>query len=143
MVNKQAILDLMGELDAVLADLEKYKETITSIDAFTADRDRQHMVLHAMLVAVQSAIDIANRIISEKNLKRPDSYREVFEILKSAGVIDASLSRSLAQLAGFRNLLVHVYWKLDLKTVYNLLQADVWKTREFEQVVKDLLAGEP
>lgn len=143
MVNKQAIFDHLGNLNGALSDLQRYKDDITSLDTFTAERDRQHMVLHAMLIAIQSAIDTANHIISEKRLKRPDSYRETFEILKNGGIIESTLSEKLSNLAGFRNLLVHVYWNLDLKTVFRLLHEDVWKLKDFERVIRDFLLREP
>ena len=32
------------------------------------------------------------------------------------------MADELSDLAGFRNMLVHVYWRLDIDTVYNTLQ---------------------
>lgn len=58
MVNRRGILDHLGEFDEALSDLVRYKVEINTFDLFAADRDRQHMVLHAMLVAIQSAIDL-------------------------------------------------------------------------------------
>ncbi len=142
MVNKRGILDHLGEFDEALSDLVRYKEEINSFEQFSADRDRQHMVLHAMLVAIQSSIDIANHIIAENKLRRPDSYKEAFEILKEKGFIAGQLSEMLSALAGFRNVLVHIYWKLDLKSVYNILQEDLRALKDFEKVVKEMLLKE-
>ena len=60
------------------------------------------MVLHAMLVSVQSSIDIATEIIAMKGLRRPQSYRDTFGILAEEGILSPELARPLADLAGFR-----------------------------------------
>jgi len=67
------------------------------------------MILHAMLVCIQSAIDIATCVIAEERLKKPSTYRETFEILAENGIIPEPLARDLSDLAGFRNVLVHIY----------------------------------
>lgn len=82
------------------------------------------MVLHALLVSIQASIDIANHLISEKGLRRPENYREAFKILGEAGVISDDLASRLSDLAGFRNVLVHIYWGLDMDAVYGILQND-------------------
>jgi len=38
---------------------------------------------------------------------------------------------TLSNLAGFRNLLVHLYWKVAIKEVFNTLQNDLWALIEF------------
>lgn len=142
MVNKRGLLDHLREFDEALSDLERYDNEIKSFEQFSADRDKQHMVLHAMLVAIQSAIDSANHIIAENRLRRPDSYREAFEILKDKGFIGRPLSEALSELAGFRNVLVHIYWKLDLRSVFEVLHKDLQALRDFEKIIKELLFKE-
>jgi len=62
----------------------------------------RNMVLHAMLLAIQSAIDIATEVIVLKGYKRPASYRETFGILEANGILTRDLARPLSNLAGFR-----------------------------------------
>lgn len=142
MVNEQAILDHLRELHDALSDLRRYKKAAADAAGLAADRDMQHMVLYAMLVSIQSSIDIANHLISEKRLKRPETYRETFEILGQGGIIGASLSAKLSNLAAFRNVLVHGYWKLDPKSVFALLKEDIWELEDFERIVKEILGEE-
>ena len=94
------------------------------------------MVLHAMLVSVQSSIDIATEIIAMKGLRRPQSYRDTFGILAEEGILSPELARPLADLAGFRNVLVHIYWDLDLVQVYGILQRDLPRLQEFLSEMK-------
>ncbi len=97
------------------------------------------MILHAMLVSVSAAIDVSSYLISQKGLERPATYREIFDILARAGLIAEELAAELSDLAGLRNVLVHVYWDLNLEEIYGILQRDLKTLRSFENEIKDLL----
>ncbi|MCK9277735.1 MAG: DUF86 domain-containing protein [Methanoculleus sp.] len=107
---------------------------------FIRDRDTRNMVLHAMLVSIQSAIDIATDVIAEGRLRKPFTYRETFEILADDGILPESLAMDLSNLAGFRNVLVHVYWDLDLKQVYAILQHDLAALKTFSAIIQGHIA---
>ena len=83
------------------------------------------MVFHAMMISIQSSIDIASDIIADEKLEKPGSYREAFEILGTNGIITEEMVQGLADLAGFRNILVHRYGDLDIEQVYMILQEDL------------------
>jgi len=137
MVDKKGILEHFRELNEALKDWERY-QTIP-LRELRSDRDKQNMVLHALLVSIQASIDIANHIIAEKSLQKPSTYRETFEILSKEGIISSELGDSLSDLAGFRNVLVHIYWRVNFEQVYRVLQEDLSPLKEFKKVIKDLL----
>ncbi|WP_301678171.1 type VII toxin-antitoxin system HepT family RNase toxin [Methanoculleus methanifontis] len=125
----------MRELEEALRDWERYQRIPKK--QFLQDRDTQNMVHHAMLLSIQSALDIATDVIAEERLRKPFTYRETFEVLAGEGIIPESLARDLSNLAGFRNVLVHIYWNLDLKQVYAILQHDLTVLRTFSVVMKE------
>lgn len=104
-----------------LLDWKKYQEKYSLLE-LKSDRDIQNMVLHALLTTIQSCIDIANYLVSDFGLPKPSTYRESFEILANHGYLEDDISNELQDLASFRNILVHIYWKLDLERVYEILQ---------------------
>jgi len=140
MFDERGILDHLRELSESLKDWKRYQSI--SLEELHTDRDKRNMVLHALLISIQSAIDIANHIIAEKGLRKPSTYRESFEILYEEGLIPKALSEKLSDLAGFRNVLVHIYWRLDIDAVYGVLQNDFTALKEFERIVKKLLQEE-
>lgn len=140
MFDERGILDHLRELNESLRDWKRYQSI--SLEELRADRDKRNMVLHALLISIQSAIDIANHIIAEKGFRKPSTYRESFEILYEEGLIPKDLSENLSDLAGFRNVLVHIYWRLDMDAVYGVLQHDFAVLKEFERIVKRLLQEE-
>lgn len=127
----------LRELDESLKDWQRYQGI--SLEDLKNDRDKRNMVLHAMLVSVQSSIDVATYLIAEKGLGRPVTYRETFEIMGQCRLIPEELAEELSDLAGFRNVLVHIYWQLDLDQVYGILQNDLETLKLFLQEVKKLL----
>ncbi|MBS7251896.1 MAG: DUF86 domain-containing protein [Candidatus Freyarchaeota archaeon] len=136
-MDDEGILQHLQELNFSLKDWERYQEI--SLEDLMKDRDKRNMVLHAMLVSIQSAIDLANHIIADRGLRKPLTYRESFEILSESGIIPPDLGDNLSDLAGFRNMLVHSYLRLDLEAVYNILQNDIRFLREFKKIIRDSL----
>ena len=68
------LISCIRELSDSLDDWERYQGI--PLEQFRSDRDTRNMVLHAMLVSIQSSIDIATEIIAMKGLRRPASYRD-------------------------------------------------------------------
>lgn len=131
MFDKRGTTDHLRELEQAMSDWERYQSI--SLEELKTDRDKRNMVLHAMLVAIQATIDIANHLIAERSLRKPSTYRESFEILSDEGVIPTELANSLSDLAGFRNVLVHIYWGLDLDEVHGVLVSELKNLREFRE----------
>lgn len=127
----------LRELSEALKDWKRYQSI--SIEELKMDRDKRNMVLHAMLIGIQATIDIATHIIAEKDLRKPSTYRETFEILGKERMISEELANELSDLAGFRNVLVHVYWELELDEIYSILQNDLKVLEKFKKVVRELL----
>ncbi|MHA1266625.1 MAG: type VII toxin-antitoxin system HepT family RNase toxin [Candidatus Helarchaeota archaeon] len=117
MYDQRGIIDHIQELEQSLSDWKRYQQI--PLEDFLKIRDKQNMVLHALLIATQSAIDIANHLIAERNLTHPTTYRECFEILTAANLLPSDLASKLADLAGFRNVLGHIYWRLDCKPQFS------------------------
>ena len=81
MFDEKGIFDHLRALNESLKDWERYQSI--PLDELHIDRDKRNMVLHALLISVQSAIDIVNHIIADKGFRKPSSYRETFETFYS------------------------------------------------------------
>jgi uncharacterized protein YutE (UPF0331/DUF86 family) len=104
------------------------------------DRDKRNMVLHALLVSIQASIDIANHLVAASSTsRRPETYRESFMILCDEGVVPEDLAIRLSDLAGFRNVLIHLYRRLDLDEVYEVLQNDLLIVNRYRALVRAML----
>ncbi len=139
MVDDEGIIEHLRELEESLKDWQKYRDTI-NLEELRLNRDKRNMVFHAMLIAIQSTIDIVNHFIVEYGLRKPSTYREAFKILSEGGYVSSKLGDELSDLAGFRNVLVHIYWHLNLEEVFGILQNDFEHLEEFKNWVKKELS---
>ena len=131
------ILAQLQTLDDALLAWQRYQQI--PYEKLAQDIDTQYMIRHAMLLSIQASIDLATGMAVTKTSRRPDTYRETFQVLGKFQVIPEDLAGELSKLAGFRNILVHEYSRLDVKRVYRILQ-DNWQTLDtFRKCVKDYI----
>ncbi len=57
-----------------------------------------------------------------RGLRTPEGYSDSFIVLSEAGIISAELAFKMKAVAGFRNVLVHDYLEINVRTVYDKLQ---------------------
>jgi len=69
----------------------------------------------------------------------PTTYKGIFPELAKIGVLPHDLAHELEKMAGFRNILVHLYMKVDLQKVYDYMQNDLEKFEQFAQYVSQYL----
>ena len=90
-------------------------------------------------LAIESVLDIGNHLISRLELKKPDTYQEIFIILGKNSIIPEEFSEKIAKMAGFRNILVHDYLDIDESIVYNHLKEDLGDFKEFIKYIVEYL----
>ncbi len=132
MVDRDAFLNHLKELHESIENLGKLQTSIT-VEELKKDRIKKNAVLHELQIAIQSCIDLGNHFIAEKSLTKPETYKEIFEILKTAGFLKDDLAEKMKALAGFRNVLVHMYFNLDLNRAYEILIQEISTLEEFKK----------
>ena len=112
------------EMQDALKDLQTINNRINSL----ADLEKDPLILRAArdaaFVAIQSAMDMGNRIIATEGYRKPETYRDIFSVLEEKGLLTPELSNKLKDLAGFRNALVHFYWKFQRERLLKFLKED-------------------
>ena len=106
-----------------MVKLEPFKEK--SKEEFLSDEYLQDIVERNLEVAIQSCIDIANRIISLDELEKPRDYYGAIIRLGEENILPYVFAQKFAPVAGFRNILIHEYLEINWDEVYhNLKQID-------------------
>ena len=132
-LNPELVRTRCQEIEESLGRLEKIKAV--KKEDFLKDRDLQDIACYRLLVAIEAALGLCYHV-SAKHLKRvPEEYAECFAILSDAQIIPKELSETLQRMARFRNLLVHMYWKLDYPAVYDLIQHQLVDLRRFSEAI--------
>ncbi len=123
MVDKPAIDRMLENLKIYVAQLERLSNL--GQGEFLSDLDKLGSAKYYFIVAIESCIDIADHVISSERYRRPTDFADSFAVLYENGLIEKGLEERLQNMARFRNLLVHVYGKVDDKRVYEFLKANL------------------
>ena len=128
-IDADVIRSRCGEIEESIARLEQL--AALSREQFLADRDSQDIACYRLLVGIEAAIALCYHVTTRRLRKAPEDYAACFAALCDAGLIAQDLSDRLQRMARFRNLLVHMYWKLDYNRVYDIMQTDLGDLRSF------------
>lgn len=94
------------------------------------------VILH-LWQAVQVVIDLAVSTCVRLGVGSPPTYADAFRQLADAQVLQRDLADRLARAAGFRNLVVHAYGRLDLQRVHATAMAGPADLRAFLVALRD------
>lgn len=93
-------------------------------------------------IATQCCIDICHRIIALEQAVKPTDYYDAILRMGELGVLPPAFAHQLAPIAGFRNILIHEYLKVDWDIVYSSLQ-DLGDLEQFSVLIQRWLAQHP
>jgi uncharacterized protein YutE (UPF0331/DUF86 family) len=120
--------------------LENYKRGINSFSIknfndFQKKFAVQKAVEKILEEMIQVCIDIAKHLIADEKMLIPDENTGLFKVLYENKIISLKTSEIMKKMVGFRNILVHMYEKIDIETVY-----DVYKKRlgDFDLFAKEI-----
>lgn len=101
------------------------------LDAFLASAIEQHATERELHIAIEACLELGHHVISRQGLRRPGDYRDVFVVLREAGILEFDLGRRLEEMAGFRNRLVHGYLDVDPRRVYAIVRHELGDIETF------------
>jgi uncharacterized protein YutE (UPF0331/DUF86 family) len=136
-LNQELVRTRCQEIEESLSRLEQIK--IVPKESFLKDQDLQDIACYRLLVAIEAALGLCYHVAAKRLRKVPQEYAECFTILTDAGIVPVDLSERLQKMARFRNLLVHMYWKIDYDALYELIQKRLQDLRYFSEAVTALL----
>ncbi len=118
MVDADLLLKKLALIETHVHELR----TMAQLDDIDRDVREQRFVVHTLQLAAQAALDTALHIVSDERLGEPQTNRELFDALEAAGWIDAAIARSMRNMAGFRNVVVHGYERVNLDIVRDVVR---------------------
>lgn len=121
-----------GRVDLITENLRYLRETARlGVADFAANFEKIQATKHSLQEAIEACLDIANHIIAGVGFPRAEEYSEFFTRLSKEGVIDDNLADRLAEMAKFRNLLVHRYGNVDSKRLHDILNHNLDDIQEY------------
>ena len=134
MVDKAVILRKLSELETYLKQVREYSET--TLQDYNADWRTQRIVERTLQMMIETCADIAGHIVSDRGMRTPTGYADVFSALQENGVIGMDLCATMVRMAKFRNVVVHQYEGVDAAIVISILAKHL---NDFEQYRDEVL----
>jgi uncharacterized protein YutE (UPF0331/DUF86 family) len=108
-------------------------------EQFLNDDIRVASVERFLHLAIESCLNIGNRLISilqfEFPVETPETYADIFVSLFRMRILNKALSDRMVLMAKFRNRLVHLYWNIDRRELYRIIQEDINDFSEFQDAI--------
>jgi len=134
-IDKERVYALLDHIREELGYLEEF--VAMPCEDFLKDKRAQRLTERCLQRAAEAGISIGNHIISRLNLRAPQDYSDVFRVLMEAKVLPFDLAQQMMDMAKFRNLLVHIYWEIDHRRVYESLPQRIETLRKFAKRIAE------
>lgn len=128
---------LFIEMDESLQKLRTLAKVSRS--QFLNNYEKIDAAKYNFIVAIESMIDISNRVISVKKLGYPQDYAEVIKLMGQKGEFAEDLVKRLIEMVKFRNMLVHLYWKIEDDQLCDYVKKNLDEFEEFRDAVRRYL----
>ncbi len=118
--DQEIMVRLVTELRKSVARLRDL--STLSEDEFLKDPDKIGSAKYHFIVAIECCIDMCNHVIARNGFRAPEDYGDTFRVMSEQGAFKPDFSDELVNMAKFRNRLVHLYWEVEDRLVYEILQ---------------------
>lgn len=124
----------------IRAGLEVLREYAARSDQdFLGNPEAIRSARYEFIVVVEAAASICNHLCARVAKRAPSSYGECFLLLGEMGVVPEDLAVRLGKMAGFRNLLVHGYAKVDNARMLQIMRNDLGDLEQYLACVEAFL----
>lgn len=128
------IIERVQRLQSYILELRNLQDEVT-FEVYRQDKFKRKFIERTLQTALEACLDIGNRLISVAGLRQPADNRDVFLVMIEAGILPQERLEAFQRMAGFRNILVHEYTKLDDAAVYGVFQKRLDELTAFAEAV--------
>ena len=119
-------------IEQVVEDLESW--SFPDLQSFAADTMLRRAAERSLQLAVESMIDVAERILAARHLAPADASARNFRRLQEMGIVQDA--ERYAEMVRFRNFIVHRYEQIDPDIVYGIVKGRLGRFRDFVDEVR-------
>lgn len=142
-VDRERVEISLSKLDEMVTELAQRREAFRSFDEFMANRDQRELCVHYLRIALECVLDICRHFVAVKGASLAEiDTTNLIELAGEKGLMPPLFARRIRGMAGMRNAIVHIYWKLDYAAIYQMLTERLGDFQEFSRHVWAFLEGE-
>ena len=136
---RERVREKLAELTGYLSDLKAQQEL--SWEEFQGNTMLRRGIERTLQMAIECLLDIGNLIIAANKWRAPENNRAVFQVLAEQGIVPAEVLQRYEKMAGFRNILVHEYTRVEPTIVYGVLKQGPVDMELFREYILAYLKG--
>ena len=122
-VNLDRVRELAGHLRDAVRQLRELGQPPREL--FVVDPRAANSAKYLLIVAAEAALDICNHLAARRSARSPEDYADCMAIMAEIGVVDHDLATRLMRMSRFRNLLVHLYARVNDGEVHRVIREDL------------------
>ena len=136
--NKEKIIERISDIKNAVLELERFQKM--DLEEFLKDSDNYNLSAYHLRIAVEAVLIIGTHILSRipQNGKKKD-YTQVILSLADYNILPKDFSQKIKGMAGYRNRLVHLYWKIEPKELLSVIKEDLSDFEKFINYIEKFL----
>ena len=135
MVDKARILSKVAELDSYIAELREVSPA--SFDEYQLV-EKKRSCERLLQLCIECIIDICKMFVTGLKLGLPSDENDLFSKLNAKRIVSREMAKTLREMRGLRNILIHEYAAVDDELVYSYVKTNV---KDFEEFKKQVLVA--
>ena len=133
------LLDKKESIERCIRQIQTYYAMPSELP-FDDDFLKQDAIAINLQRACEQSIDLANHTLKVRKLGLPKTSKQSFMILADKGIIPIELAQNLANMVGFRNILIHQYQEFDIKLMQDVIENNLNDMIDFTNfIIKEFL----
>jgi len=161
-VDRERMEGHLSALDEAVAQLKRLQGRFASFEGFRSDVDTRELCVHYLRIALESVLDICRHFLAVVGVSLAElDTANLIELAGEKGLLEAAFAHRIRPparglppglealwaggwpgggMAGMRNAIVHVYWRLDYQAIYRAVTEGLVDFDEFARQVREYLA---
>lgn len=143
LLNRERVETCLSQMDQAVQRINDLRKRFSSYEEFMLDLDTRELCVHHLRIALESVLDVCRHFLAVKGvaLSEYDTTR-LIELAGEKGLLEGGFARRIRGMAGMRNAIVHVYWRLDYQAIYDAVTRELADFEEFARQVTLYLFNE-
>jgi uncharacterized protein YutE (UPF0331/DUF86 family)/predicted nucleotidyltransferase len=139
-MDRERVEGYLSTLDAAMAEFRRLRQRFASFEEFRADVDTRELCVHYLRIALESVLDVCRHFLGAVGVGLSDlEAANWIELAGDKGLLERTFASRIRGMAGMRNAIVHVYWRLDYHAIHRAVTEQVSDFDEFARQVRAYL----
>jgi len=139
-LERERVEGYLSKLDEAVERLAVLRKRFSSFEEFERDIDTRELCVHYLRIALECVLDVCRHFLAVKGVSLSEiDATNLIELTGEKGLIDSGFAQRIRGMAGMRNAIVHVYWRLDYEAIYKVISQRLEDFDEFARQVEDYL----